>query len=145
MYRDDSYPYYFLPFFGDSGGRVEATQEPRAAAAANTETTGRIGGGNVTADERRQKAIYKFFDTYREYKQLDNVRCHTCTEISGETLIEIHRYYGERKGELILRVTQEGDEGAEVSAEVTAYEQAAGQLEALIEIRRKNQETRRRA
>lgn len=99
----------------------------------------------MTVDERRQKAIYNFFDAYREYKQLDNVRCHTCTEISGDTLIEIHRYYGERKGECILRITQEEGEGAEVSAEVTAYEQAANELAALIESRRENQETRRRA
>lgn len=95
----------------------------------------------MTADERRQKAIYNFFDAYREYKQLDNVRCHTCTEISGDTLIEIHRYYGDRKGELILRVMQEENEGAEV----TAYEQAANQLAALIGSRRENRETRRRA
>lgn len=99
----------------------------------------------MTADKRRQKAIYNFFDAYREYKQLDNVRCHTCTELSGDTLIEIHRYYGDRKGELILRVTQEENEGAEVSAEVTAYEQAAHQLAFLIESRSENQETRRRA
>lgn len=48
MYWDNSYPYYFLPFFGDSGGRVEATQEPRATAAADTESTGRIEGQPAT-------------------------------------------------------------------------------------------------
>lgn len=99
----------------------------------------------MTADERRQKAIYNFLDAYREYQQLDNVRYHTCTEISGDTLIEIHRYYGERKGEVILRVMLEEGEGWEVSAEVTAYEQATNQLVALIKSRQENQETRRRA
>lgn len=99
----------------------------------------------MTADERRRKAIYNYYDTYREYKQLDNVREHIRVEMSGDTLIEIHRYYGERKGERVLRVTQEEGEYEDVSAEVRAYEQATNQLAALIRSRRESQETRRRA
>lgn len=91
----------------------------------------------MTADECRRKAIYNYYDTYREYKQLDNVREHMCIEMSGDVLIEIHRYYGERKGECILRVRREESEDAEVSAEVVAYEQATRQLEALIWSRRR--------
>lgn len=59
--------------------------------------------------------------------------------------IEIHRYYGERKGERVLRVTQEEAEGAEVSAEVAAYEQAADQLENMIKSRRESLEARQQA
>ena len=66
-------------------------------------------------------------------------------EMSGDTLIEIHRYYGERKGERALRVTQEEAEGAEVSAEVAAYEQAADQLENMIKSRREGLEARQQA
>ena len=99
----------------------------------------------MTADERRKKAIYDFFDAYKEYEQLDNVRCHTCTKIPGDTLIEIHRYYGDRRGELILRVACEEEDGWEVSAEVAAYERATDSLAFLIESRRKNLETRCRA
>lgn len=75
----------------------------------------------MTADERRRKAINEYYSKYREYQKLDNVREHMRVEISGDTLIEIHRYYGDRKGERVLRVTQEEVEGAEVTAEVAAY------------------------
>lgn len=58
--------------------------------------------------------------------------------------IEIHRYYGERKGERILRVTHEEVEGAEVSAEVAAYEQATDQLLSMIKTRRESLEENER-
>lgn len=99
----------------------------------------------MTADERRRKAIYAYYDTYREYKQLDNVREHIRVEMSGDTLIEIHRFYGERKGERILRVTQEEGEYEDVSAEVRAYEQATDQLKTMIQSRRAMMDTRHRA
>ena len=102
-------------------------------------------GQDMTADERRSKAIRDFYRVYKEYGQLDNVRYHMRVEMSGDTLIEIHRYYGERKGERVLRVTQEEAEGAEVSAEVAAYEQAADQLENMIKSRRESLEARQQA
>ena len=101
-----------------------------------------IGSGYMTADERRRKAIEGYYKAYREYKKLDTVREHMRVEMSGDTLIEIHRYYGERKGEHVLRVTQEEAEGAEVSAEVAAYERAADQLENMIKSRRESLEAR---
>ena len=104
-----------------------------------------IGSGYMTADERRRKAIEGYYKAYREYKKLDTVREHMRVEMSGDTLIEIHRYYGERKGERVLRVTQEEAEGAEVCAEVAAYEQAADQLENMIKSRRESLEARRQA
>ena len=104
-----------------------------------------IGSGYMTADERRRKAIEGYYKAYREYKKLDTVREHMRVEMSGDTLIEIHRYYGERKGERVLRVTQEEAEGAEVSAEVAAYEQAADQLENMIKSRRESLEARQQA
>ena len=102
-------------------------------------------GQDRAADERRSKAIRDFYRVYKEYGQLDNVRYHMRVEMSGDALIEIHRYYGERKGERVLRVTQEEAEGAEVSAEVAAYEQAADQLENMIKSRRESLEARRQA
>lgn len=104
-----------------------------------------IGSGYMTADERRRKAIEGHYKAYREYKKLDTVREHMRVEMSGDTLIEIHRYYGERKGERVLRVTREEEEGAEVSAEVAAYEQAADQLENMIKSRRESLEARQQA
>ncbi len=95
-------------------------------------------GQDMTADERRSKAIRDFYRVYKEYGQLDNVRYHMRVEMSGDTLIEIHRYYGDRKGERVLRVTQEEVEGAEVTAEVAAYEQAADQLVSMIQSRRES-------
>lgn len=92
----------------------------------------------MTADERRRKAIKEYYSRYREYQKLDNVREHMRVEMSGDTLIEIHRYYGDRKGERVLRVTQEEVEGAEVTAEVAAYEQAADQLVSMIQSRRES-------
>lgn len=105
----------------------------------------------MTADKRRSKAIGAYYKAYREYQKLDTVREHARVEMSGDALIEIHRYYGERKGESILRVTQEEAEGAGVSAEVAAYERATNQLlnmittrrESLEENERRRQETRR--
>lgn len=94
------------------------------------------GKQGMTADERRHMAIEKYYTAYREYAQLDNVREHTRVEISGDTLIEINRYYGELKGEHILRVTEENQKWSEVSAEVTAYERAADQLVHMITVRR---------
>lgn len=79
-------------------------------------------------EDRRREAVKGYYRAYREYRELDNVREHMCVGMSGDTLIEIHRYYGDRKGECILRVTQKEEDGAEVPAEVAAYEQAAGQL-----------------
>lgn len=99
----------------------------------------------MTADERRRKAIGAYYKAYREYQKLDTVREHTRVEMSGDALIEIHRYYGDRKGERVLRVTQEAaEEGAEVSAEVAAYEQAADQLLSLIKARRESLEENER-
>lgn len=101
-------------------------------------------GRDMTADERRSKAIEAYYKAYREYKQLDTVREHMRVEMSGDALIEIHRYYGDRKGERILRVTHEEVEGAEVSAEVAAYEQAADQLINMIKGRRESLEQNER-
>lgn len=101
-------------------------------------------GQDMTADERRSKAIRDFYRVYKEYGQLDNVRYHMRVEMSGDALIEIHRYYGERKGERILRVTHEEVEGAEVSAEVAAYEQATDQLLNMIKTRRESLEENER-
>lgn len=97
----------------------------------------------MTADERRRKAINEYYSKYREYQKLDNVRYHMRVEMSGDTLIEIHRYYGDRKGERVLKVTQEEVEGAEVTAEVAAYEQAADQLVSMIQSRRESMEARK--
>lgn len=98
-------------------------------------------GQNMTADERRSAAIGAYYKAYREYQKLDTVREHMRVEMSGDALIEIHRYYGDRKGECVLRVTQEAaEEGAEVSAEVAAYEQAADQLLSMIKARRESLE-----
>ena len=101
-------------------------------------------GRDMTADERRSKVIRDFYRVYKEYGQLDNVRYHMRVEMSGDALIEIHRYYGDRKGERILRVTHEEVEGAEVSAEVAAYEQAADQLIYMIKARRESLEENER-
>lgn len=101
-------------------------------------------GRDMTADERRSKVIRDFYRVYKEYGQLDNVRYHMRVEMSGDALIEIHRYYGDRKGERILRVTHEEVEGAEVSAEVAAYEQAADQLINMIKARRESLEENER-
>ena len=79
----------------------------------------------MAEDKRRTEAIDSFYEAYRELQQYDSVRMHSRTGLWEDTLIEITRYYGERKGERILRVTQE-DEAA-------AYEQAADQVKKMLE------------
>ena len=101
-------------------------------------------GQDMTADERRSKAIAAYYEENKKYKKLDNVREHMRVEMSGDALIEIHRYYGDRKGERILRVTHEEVEGAEVSTEVAAYEQATDQLLYMIKTRRESLEENER-
>lgn len=79
-------------------------------------------GQDMTADERRSKAIRDFYRVYKEYGQLDNVRYHMRVEMSGDALVE----------------------GAEVSAEVAAYEQATDQLLSMIKTRRESLEENER-
>lgn len=98
----------------------------------------------MTTDERRSEAIKAYCKAYREYQQLDNVREHICVKMYGDTLIEIHRYYGERKGERVLWVRQEEEKGAEASAEAIAYERAADQLLSMIKDRRERMEENER-
>lgn len=126
--------------FWQSKDRISRRQQQDGISCCRKE----IGSGDMTADERRRKAINEYYSKYREYQKLDNVREHMRVEISGDTLIEIHRYYGERKGERVLRVTQEEAEEAEVTAEVAAYEQAADQLDSMIKSRRESLETRQK-
>lgn len=90
----------------------------------------------MSEDERRTAAVYKFYDLCSQLKRYDSIRLHTHTELGGETLIEIDRYYGDRKGERILRVTQED--------EVAAYEQAADQLKQILEQREKDRKAGQR-
>lgn len=92
----------------------------------------------MTEDTRRIEAICNFYQVYRELQWYENLRMHTHTSIyeRDDTLIEIYRYYGERKGERILRVTQED--------EVEAYEQARDQVESLLQSIKQDRETGRR-
>jgi hypothetical protein len=91
----------------------------------------------MTEDERRTAALHSFYEAYRELQQYDNLRLHTHSSIyeKDDALIEIYRYQGEKKGERILKVTQED--------EADAYEQAADQVKGLLE-RAKNETERRR-
>lgn len=79
----------------------------------------------MTEDERRKEAIYNFYAAYEELKRYDALRMHSRTALGEDTVIEIYRYYGDSKGERILRVTQED--------EVAAYEQAADQVKNMLE------------
>lgn len=90
-------------------------------------------------DERRTAALHNFYTLYRELQQYDNLRLHTHSSIyeKNDTLIEIYRYQGEKKGERILKVTQED--------EADAYEQAADQVKGLLERAKNETERRRRA
>lgn len=93
----------------------------------------------MTEDERRTAALHSFYEAYRELQQYDNLRLHTHSSIyeKDDTLIEIYRYQGEKKGERILKVTQED--------EADAYEQAADQVKGLLERAKNETERRRRA
>ena len=93
----------------------------------------------MTEDERRTAALHSFYEAYRELQQYDNLRLHTHSSIyeKGDALIEIYRYQGEKKGERILKVTQE--------EEADAYEQAADQVKCLLEKAKNETERRRRA
>ena len=66
----------------------------------------------MTEDERRTAALHSFYEAYRELQQYDNLRLHTHSSIyeKDDALIEIYRYQGEKKGERILKVTQEDEE-----------------------------------
>ncbi len=86
----------------------------------------------MTEDERRHTAIKAYFQAYEEYRQLDNVRHHLYADVYGNALIEIHRYYGERRGELVLRVKRKDEDLEGVSAETAAYEWAADSLQDMI-------------
>lgn len=92
----------------------------------------------MTEDERRTAALHSFYEAYRELQQYDNLRLHTHSSIyeKDDALIEIYRYQGEKKGERILKVTQED--------EADAYEQAADQVKGLLLERAKNETERRR-
>lgn len=93
----------------------------------------------MTEDERRTAALHNFYTLYRELQQYDNLRPHTHSSIyeKDDALIEIYRYQGEKKGERILKVTQED--------EADAYEQAADQVKDLLERAKNETERRRRA
>lgn len=93
----------------------------------------------MTEDERRTAALHSFYEAYRELQQYDNLRLHTYSSIyeKDDALIEIYRYQGEKKGERILKVTQED--------EADAYEQAADQVKGLLERAKNETERRRRA
>lgn len=93
----------------------------------------------MTEDERRTAALHSFYEAYRELQQYDNLRLHTHSSIyeKDDALIKIYRYQGEKKGERILKVTQED--------EADAYEQAADQVKGLLEQAKNKTERRRRA
>lgn len=86
----------------------------------------------ISEDERRLKAIEAYFQAYEEYRQLDNVRHHLSADVYGNALIEIHRYNGELRGELVLRVKRKDEDLEGVSAETAAYEWAADSLQDMI-------------
>ena len=78
----------------------------------------------MTEEERRATAIHKFYNAYRELQQYEDLRLHTHEGIYDDALIEVYRYHGEKKGERVLRVTQEDT--------ARAYEQAAELVESMI-------------
>lgn len=90
-------------------------------------------------EDRRTTAMRSFYTLYRELQKYDNLRLHTNSSIyeKDDALIEIYRYQGEKKGERILKVTQED--------EADAYEQAADQVKGLLERAKNETERRRRA
>lgn len=79
----------------------------------------------MTEDERRIAAIHKFYKVYRELQKYDNVRLHTHESVYDDALIEAYRYNGENRGARVLRVTQKNT--------ADAYEQAADQVENMLE------------
>lgn len=93
----------------------------------------------ISEDERRRKAVYAYYGAYEEYRQLNNVRHHLYVDVYGNALIEIHRYDGELKGELILRVRRREEDIEGVSAETAAYEWATDSLQDMIKKRRAEQ------
>lgn len=97
------------------------------------------GRQEMTADERRRRAISEYFRAYGEYKELDEVRHHICVEMSGDTLIEIRRLYSGMEGNFVLRVKRKEEDCEGVSAETTAYEWAAGCLKDMIRERLEDQ------
>lgn len=78
----------------------------------------------MTEGERRNAALDKFYKVYRELQKYDNLRLHTRESVYEDTLIEIYRYNGDKRGERVLRVTQEDT--------AAAYEQAAEQAENML-------------
>ncbi len=92
----------------------------------------------MTEDERRATALHSFYEAYRELQRYDNLRLHTHASIypKDDALIEIYRYQGDRKGERVLKVTQED--------EVDAYEQAADQVRSMLQQIKQKEETERR-
>lgn len=95
------------------------------------------GRHNMTEDERRKIALNNFYETYRELQRYDNLRLHTHASVypKDDALIEIYRYQGDRKGERVLKVTQED--------EVDAYEQAADQVRSMLQQIKQKEETER--
>lgn len=90
----------------------------------------------MTEDERRTAAIHKFYKVYRELQKYDNLRLHTHESIYDDTLIEAYRYHGEKKGERVLRVTQEKT--------TDAYIQATDQVKNMLEQAKQNRAAERR-
>ena len=90
----------------------------------------------MTEDERRTAAINRFYALYRALQKYDNLRLHTHSSIYDDTLIEAYRYHGEKKGERVLKVTQEND--------ADAYEQAADQVRSMLQQIKQKEETERR-
>ncbi len=93
----------------------------------------------MSEDERRSKALDAYYEAYEEYRQLDNVRHHLYSDVYGNALIEIHRYNGERRGELVLRVKRKEEDLDGVAADTSAYEWAANSLWDMIHKKRAEQ------
>lgn len=79
----------------------------------------------MSEDQRTAAAIHDFYVVYRELQKYDSLRMRSREAIGEDTLIEVDRYHGERKGERVLKVEQEHT--------ADAYKQAAEQLKEMLE------------
>lgn len=83
----------------------------------------------MSQDERYKKAVYEFYEVYRELQKCRNTRMMSHFSMYTDNYIEIWEYKGEVKEKLVLKVKiQKGEE----EADAECYEKAADLIKNIL-------------
>lgn len=82
--------------------------------------------------EDKYKNVMKMFnDVYNPMRKKYNLRCHICTSLYADALIEVWEYCGEVKGKCICRVKEKES--------IDCYERATEHLKQYAEMRERQE------